>query len=308
MRYRSDLTSEELHEQLVALRDTKRKAEWLLCRYLADMADEGRFRDLGWYADLHHYARERLGFGVKATRERVRIGKALRALPSIERAFVRGRLSYSRVREVTRVAVPDTEAQWLETAERLTMRELERKVAQVVGPKDAAPSPADVTWTTPDLVELSVRLPAETWALLKRAMEGARQQAERSISDAEAIEAVAREALAQLAQADSTDLGDPRKAVVLYQCTDCGQTELETNAGAVPLPEHAAERLGAGAKRIDLSTEGRCEACVGGAMPAAVRRAVLARDRAKCRICGRRRYVDVHHFHPQSEGGEHSRE
>ena len=80
-----------------------------------------------------------------------------------------------------------------------------------------------------------MRMPAETWALVKRAMEGARQAAESSMSDAEALEAVAREALATMAQPDSTDIADPRKALVLYQCSDCRQTELETNASAVPL-------------------------------------------------------------------------
>jgi hypothetical protein len=307
--YEPDLSAVELDRALESLCQSVRRTEWLMCRYLADMADAGRFRDVGWYSDVVHYARKRFGLGVKSTRERVRIGRALRALPAIEKAFVEDRLSYSRVREVTRVAGPGTEADWLRLARRLPMRELERRVAGAVGAKEVCDEPARVNWRTPEIVELSMRIPAEIWALLQRAMQGARQAAEAPISDAEAIEAVAREALAVLTEGvDATDLGDPRKAVVLYQCKECGVTELETNAGALPLPPHAAERLSAGAKRIDLDTEGRCEACVGGVMPAAVRRAVLARDRGKCRICGRRRYVDVHHFHPQSEGGEHSRE
>ena len=307
--YEPGLSAEQLDRALASLCDSARRAEWLMCRYLADIADEGRFRAVGWYSDVVHYGRKRFGLGVKSTRERVRIGRALRGLPQTEKAFVEGDLSYSRVRELTRVACPNTEAEWLRLARRLPMRELERRVAGAVGAEQVCDEPANVNWRTPQIVELSMRMPAETWGLLQRAMQGARKAADTPISDAEAIEAVAREALAVLTKdVDSTDLGDPRKAVVLYQCKDCGVTELETNAGAVPLAPHAAERLTAGAKRIDLDTEGRCESCVGGVMPAAVRRAVLARDRAKCRICGRRRYVDVHHFQPQSEGGEHSRE
>jgi hypothetical protein len=205
------------------------------------------------------------------------------------------------------VARAEDEQRWLELGRLLPMRELERRVAGQVGGKKVCDSPAEVRWRTPETVELRMNLPAEVWALVSRAMQGARLAAEAPLSDAEALEAMAREALAGLCQPDSTSIADPRRAVVLYQCRDCHQTELETTAGAVALPPGPAARLTCGAKLIDLATEGFAEQCVGGTMPAAVRRAVLARDRGRCRICGRRRYVDVHHLEPQSEGGAHSR-
>ena len=70
-----------------------------------------------------------LGLGARETRERIRIGRALRQLPGVEHAFIAGDVSYSRVREVTRVAQPDTESDWLELAQSLDMRALERRVA-----------------------------------------------------------------------------------------------------------------------------------------------------------------------------------
>jgi DprA/Smf-like nucleotide binding protein involved in DNA uptake len=47
----------------------------------------------------------------------------------------------------------------------------------------------------------------------------------------------------------------------------------------------------------------------GGAIPAAVARAVRLRDRDRCRVpgCRRRRYVEIHHNEERSQGGEHSR-
>jgi len=111
---------------------TERRAERLICRYLADRADRIRQRRdaaLDAYADELHAARCFFGLGVRDTRERVRIGRALRELPHIERAFIDGDLPFSRVREVTRVATAQTEHAWLELAERLDMRALERRVA-----------------------------------------------------------------------------------------------------------------------------------------------------------------------------------
>ncbi len=102
--YAADLSTKQLDQTIIELLSTKRRCEWLVCRYLADMAEGKRFQDLGCYSDVHHYAKERLGLGVKISRERVRIGKALRDLPHIEEAFVEGDLSYSKVREVTRCA------------------------------------------------------------------------------------------------------------------------------------------------------------------------------------------------------------
>jgi hypothetical protein len=60
---------------------------------------------------------------------------------------------------------------------------------------------------------------------------------------------VAQEALARLCERHETDAatGDPRRAVVLYRCRLCGQSELETGAVPVPLTPAQADRLGCGA-------------------------------------------------------------
>ncbi len=50
------------------------------------------------YVDIYHAARNCFDLSVRATRERVRVGRALRELPRIEQAFVDGRLGYSRAR------------------------------------------------------------------------------------------------------------------------------------------------------------------------------------------------------------------
>ncbi|MBI4700564.1 MAG: HNH endonuclease, partial [Deltaproteobacteria bacterium] len=138
-------------------------------------------------------------------------------------------------------------------------------------------------------------------------MEGARRSSESALSDAEALEAVAREALAR--QADGAEgAAEPERTVVLHECRQCGRTDLETGAGPVELGAAAAARLGCGARVRDLATEGRAVQR-GGPLPAAVRRAVKLRDRCHCRVpgCTRRRYVEVHHIQPQAQGGAHSR-
>jgi hypothetical protein len=62
-------------------------------------------------------------------------------------------------------------------------------------------------------VRVTFELSAEAWALVERALQGARQLGSARLSDGEALEAVARDALA--VQTEDGDASDPRRAVVL---------------------------------------------------------------------------------------------
>ena len=82
----------------------------------------------------------RIGCGQNAANERVRVAKALGALPRIDTAFGAGELSYCKVRAMTRVATPDNEALLLDQARSATGAELERicaSVREVLRPRDA---------------------------------------------------------------------------------------------------------------------------------------------------------------------------
>ncbi len=318
--YRHGLSADELVGTLHSLLAAERTAMRLTCRYLADLADameaagdallgrDGACDALAGYADVYHAAECLFGLGPHSTRERIRVGRALRSLPQIEGALVSGELSYSRAREVTRVATPGDESAWLDLACTLPMRTLERRVVEATGKESPARTegPAQLRWSTPETVEVTLRLPAEVWALLQRAMEGARRASEVSLSDAEALGAVARDALDR--QNTGADTTDPRHTVVLYECQSCARTEVDTGAGPLELGAGAAAALGCGARVRDLRTEGRVVRR-GGPLPKAIERAVRLRDRNVCRVprCRRRRYIDVHHITFQSEGGEHSR-
>jgi hypothetical protein len=85
------------------------------------------------------------GLGVRETRERVRVGRALRTLPRIEQAFIHGELSYSRAREFTRVATAQTESDWLALAQTLDMRAFERRVAGARAAQVSADGVGEVT-------------------------------------------------------------------------------------------------------------------------------------------------------------------
>src|SRR5438132_3708607 len=70
----------------------------------------------------------RVGLDLGAARERVRVARALGTLPLLAEALARGQLSYAKVRALTRVATPETEARLLAVGRAGTAAHVERIV------------------------------------------------------------------------------------------------------------------------------------------------------------------------------------
>src|SRR5436189_824141 len=69
-----------------------------------------------------------IGLDPGAARERVRVARALGTLPLLAEALTRGELSYAKVRALTRVATPETEARLLGVGRAGTAAHVERIV------------------------------------------------------------------------------------------------------------------------------------------------------------------------------------
>lgn len=83
----------------------------------------------GWHAQgaasTAHWLAWRVGWTLATGREHVRVARALGELPRIDEALRLGRLSYSKVRAITRVATPATEEMLLNDALLTTAGQLE---------------------------------------------------------------------------------------------------------------------------------------------------------------------------------------
>jgi hypothetical protein len=94
------------------------------------LADLRRFDEAGgWhtqgFSSCAHWLSWRVGWDPATARERVRVAKALVALPKVEAALAAGTLSYSKARAITRVATPTLEPALLKYAEVCTASQLE---------------------------------------------------------------------------------------------------------------------------------------------------------------------------------------
>ena len=127
----------------------------------------------------------RVGFAPGAAREHVRVARALGALPLLSQALTRGELSYSKVRELTRVATPETEERLLAIGRAGTAEHVERIVRgwrRMDAKADAQEATRQHTSRAlhvyPDqdgTVTIRGRLALEVGVLLLRALEAARE-------------------------------------------------------------------------------------------------------------------------------------
>ena len=142
----------------------------------------------GWegFRSCAHWLNWRTGLDLGAAREKLRVAAALAELPHISAAMACGRLSYSKVRALSRVASPATEARLLAVACGATAAQVERLVrgwrqadhaAQADGEQLRLASRMLSTQVDEDgMLVLRARLTPEVGAVLLRAVEAALEQ------------------------------------------------------------------------------------------------------------------------------------
>lgn len=97
-------------------------------RFLGLLADfDARDGWAGWgVRSCAHWLSWRCGLDLRTARDQVRVARALTGLPQIGQAFGQGRLSYSKVRAISRVAEPGNEEDLLQMALHTPTGQLER--------------------------------------------------------------------------------------------------------------------------------------------------------------------------------------
>jgi hypothetical protein len=332
-------------------------------------AEEGRWLLRAWRSAAHvhlgygsfvQYIERLFGYKPRTTQEKLRVAEALEALPRLTSALEAGVLSWCATRELTRVAVAETEAAWLDVARGKTLRELETLVASKA-PGDAVDAPAT---DLPRSRVLRFEVAPDTFATFREAMHQLRRCAGGGVDDDAVLLAMARHVLG-----GPRDEGRSSYQVSISVCGVCGSGAQMAAAELVPVEaaviamaacdsQHLGELLprsgslraanenaGIGAS-LPASGEGRSHADpvepTGGessaidqrsnhvhvgtqsqregsaanttaaptarahqSVPPALRRAVLTRDRRRCRVpgCTHATFVDVHHVQPRAEGG-----
>ncbi|MBA3453686.1 MAG: HNH endonuclease [Deltaproteobacteria bacterium] len=258
------------------------------------------WKPLGMVSILDYMERV-LGYAPRTAQDRLRVARALAHLPVLTESLGElDGLTFSAVRELVRVATPETEAVWLEAATGKNQRELEELVAgHALG--DHPDDPAD-----PEIRSHDVRykLSPATFALLRQATLALDEEHGRHLDEDELIAALCNAALEGAAEGEPTGRAKFQIAVVV--CERCDQGWQEGAGVQVPIDAGTVERARCDAQHLG-SLDGDRPARAYQDIPPAVARFVWRRDHGRCQTPGCRsaRGLEIHHVIARTNGGTH---
>ena len=273
----------------------------------------------------------RCGITLGAAREKVRSAHALRSLPAISAAFEQGRLSYSKVRALTRVAQIHDEDLLLAYALDATVQRVEERCRQIRNVAPDSAHHARRAWENRSLtmwrdegrglMRFTVEVPIDEGELIVRALDCAVAGGEVttdldpdavSESKGTAWQAQQADALVAVVKSylDGGDGGEGGATADHYQVVvHADAKSLTGGTGCSDLPIDMVKRLLCDCSLVTVVEDekghpldvGRKQRIVS----TSLKRALHARDRG-CTFpgCHRKRYVDGHHLKHWINGGE----
>ncbi|HEX5100531.1 MAG TPA: hypothetical protein VFV94_13575 [Polyangiaceae bacterium] len=319
----NDVSWRLAHEALVRLAAERAGLDFEEGRALLRAQRSGAHVRLG-FASFSEYTERLFGYGHKLTQEKLRVAEALEELPEIAGELQTGAINFSVAREVTRVAIPATEKEWLEAARGRTVRDVE----QLVSGHRPGSLPDDVPDSRLKRHVLRLELSGEVFATFREAMAKIRRDAGEPLDEDAAFLLVCRQALA-----GNRDPGRSSYQIALTVCERCrratqqGRGErIEVGPAILEMAECDAQHVGHVDAHVGVQNDAAASAHAGAddyadgrahvdaspvratqTIPPSMRRAVVRRDGGKCRVPGCRHavFTEPHHLERRCEGGKH---
>lgn len=329
------LTTDELAAEICTLAGHINAANHRWLTLIAEFDRRNGWSD-GVTQSCAHWLNWKCGVGMGAAREKVRVARALENLPKVAAAMASGSLSYSKVREITRVAAPETEDYLLMMARHGTAAHVENLVrayrrcqeAEELSREERQRQNRRVSFRYDDdgSLVLTCRLPAEAGARVMKAIDLAIEQLPPEPEPDVPAGTLPDKTLFSARRADALDLvaesflvhgaiearGADRHQIVVHVAAE---TLRDRSAGCCEVehgPSIAAEtvrRFACDASVIAMIEDDDGEPLNVGrktrTISAPLRRLLSARDKG-CRFpgCCNTRYLDAHHVVHWANGGE----
>ncbi len=329
----SGLDNDELERRFVSSTTALNAATAAWFVLLAEVVVRGLWADQGARTPAQ-WLSWRIGLAPSTAREQLRVAVRLRELPEVMARFATGSLSYSKVRAITRIAVPELQLLLLTWADHATGADLERIARGVsrarrsgsVDPDLRTPLGAALRFDD-DATVIELRLPTEegleVFAALERLAELEAALAEADLEPGESLPQVSRaQRIAEVAaavilaargQAPPDTSGLDRHTLVVEADGDDlsrteGQVPVRVPGQRVPaMSARVLRRLACEAGVVIVASSGGRPLDVGRRHRepnAQQRRALRTRDRS-CRFpgCGATRHLHAHHVVHWADGG-----
>ncbi len=282
----------EIHEEIETLGKERARRDHTLGRALLRARRGLVWQPLG-IGTFVEYAERHLGLSPRQSEDRVRVAEALESLPLLDAELASGELHFTAVREITRVATPETEELWRMAGRERTVGEIEKLVAGRK-PGDRPEDPAG-----PTRRKLTFEVSPAVYALFRDASAALRREVDEPLDEEDVLMLMARRVLG-----GPGDEGRSSYQILMTMCSRCGQAEQDGRGEAVVVEPEVAAAAECDAQRVDEAGH------VAQDIPPATRRLVMRRHHGGCGVTGCRNasYVDIHHVVFRSDGGTHDPE
>lgn len=297
------------YELLVLIREFDQRAGWLKWG-LKNCAEW-----LAWRCDL----------SMTTALEKVRVAHALKSLPAVSASFSTGELSYSKVRELTRVANKRNEESLLAFALRSTATNVADRCRELRMGSDTSIDMAAKTFANRSLrirrdqqrgmMTITVELPLDTGELIDKALDKSRDDEVLETPDLGDTSWSTRQADAFVNMVGTylSGAANECQATENYLVTiHVDQAALAGQEGRAALPIESVKRLCCDSHAVVITEDEKGEPLSIGRktriVPTAIQRALRARDKNCCTFpgCHNGRYLHSHHVEHWSNGGETS--
>ena len=294
-------SADQIHEYLVKAYRIGNRARLRFARLLAGLANSRLFLKLG-HPSIAQYAGHHFDVQRSETYELIRVAEVIDDLPECRKAFEEGSISWTTLKQVTRVASTRTEKTWLEFNEEHTFTEVRAEV------QDALHKNRDVPrsdrYGLPNLtVKFTLELTLEEQARLETALEKAGAEIAPAPGE-ERLETkhVVLYMVERFLRTDPEGTPQGRQErndspyVIIYNaCPECRKARLLTSDGPIEVAPESVNRLAGDAAEETIDRRN----------PSTLARRVKLRDGDVCQNpgCGYRGKLHAHHIKFRSHGG-----
>jgi hypothetical protein len=269
-----------LHEKALQITRTYLKAESELISILQEIDDCRGYREMG-FKSLFDYATQALGLSESVSFNFITIARKSREVPKLQEMIQKQEITVSNARMIAPVLNQENQERWLSSAAELSKRELEKEIAREFPERQVQER---IRYVSEERLELKLGISDDLHELLKRVRDLVSTQMGKSATLEETL----------------------RVALTLYiEKKDPMEKAKRAEIKEVkPVPGQVGSTR---ASQISKNTSARQNPRF---IPAKLEHAVRLRDQGQCTFkttqgarCTERRWLDIHHVKPLSEGG-----
>lgn len=273
------MDSHALHQMARKSTGTVTRYRALLGRLLLAIARTGAYKELGC-SNAIHYGIVQLGLPAKEVRRVLHVARELEELPHLLDLANHGEIEWSKLREIVRVATPETEREWAKVCAERTYSEIEDLVAR----SQRGEIPPEQPVRVGPRHELRCRFEPDQMAVLERGLQLMSQLNGRALPMGEAIELLFAEKLS------AHNLDEEQLQRVRHEAVcDLGWSDV-VNAECESCPANPEIEILNPKSRVPTPAQ---------------RRKILRRDGHRCAVpgCQNNIWLETHHIIFYADGG-----